>query len=48
MKHVTPEECKLLRDQELLCGVAILVDILHYLNIMNTSLQEFFISTHVQ
>jgi hypothetical protein len=30
---------KLLKDQEWLCDIAFLVDILHYLNILNTRLQ---------
>jgi hypothetical protein len=39
MKDVMPEECKLLIDQELVYDLAFLVDILHYLNILNTRLQ---------
>jgi hypothetical protein len=39
MKDVMPDECKLLEDQEWLCNLAVLVDILHYLNILNTRLQ---------
>jgi hypothetical protein len=39
MKDVMPEECKLHKDQEWLCDLAFLVDILHYLNILSTRLQ---------
>jgi hypothetical protein len=39
MKYVTPEECKLLKGHEWLCNLAFLMDILHYLNILNTRLQ---------